>query len=70
MVYTFHCAHSHLEMQLNDIIIVSVMVSDAYTTTDTDPIPPKMADTDLSIWYQCIPKMRHIIWHCRVLITL
>ena len=23
MVYTFHCAHSHLEMQLNDIIIVS-----------------------------------------------
>ena len=41
MVYTFHCAHSHLEMQLNDIIIVSVMVSDAYTITDTDPIPPK-----------------------------
>ena len=31
------------------------MVSDAYTTTDTDPIPPKMADTDLSIWYRCIP---------------
>ena len=55
MVYTFHCAHSHLEMQLNDIIIVSVMVSDAYTITDTDPIPPKMADTDLSIWYRCIP---------------
>ena len=55
MVYTFHCAHSHLEIQLNDIIIVSVMVSDAYTITDTDPIPPKMADTDLSIWYRCIP---------------
>ena len=47
MVYTFHCAHSHLEMQLNDIIIVSVMVSDAYTITDIDPISPKMADTDL-----------------------
>ena len=55
MVYTFHCAHFHLEMQLNDIIIASVMVSDAYTITDTDPIPPKMANTDLSIWYQCIP---------------
>ena len=35
MVYTSHCAHSHLEMQLN--IILSVMVSDAYTITDTDP---------------------------------
>ena len=57
MVYTFHCAHSHLEMQLNDIIIVSVMVSDTYTITDTDPILPKMADTDLSIWYRCIPTM-------------
>ena len=55
MVYTFHCAHSHLEMQLNDIIIVSVMVSDAYSITVIDPIPPKMADTDLSIWYRCIP---------------
>ena len=32
------------------------MVSDAYTITDTDPIPPKMANTDLSIWYRCIPK--------------
>ena len=40
MVCTFHCAHSHLEMQLNDIITVTVMVSDAYTITDTDPIPP------------------------------
>jgi len=30
------------------------MVSDAYTITDTNPIPPKMADTDISIWYQCI----------------
>ena len=59
MVYTFHCAHSHLEMQLNDIIIVSVMVSDAYTITDTDPIPPQMADTNLSIWYRCIPNV-----HC------
>ena len=57
MVYTFHCAHSHLEMQLNDIIIVSFMVSDAYTITDTDPIPPKMADTDPSIWYRCIPNV-------------
>ena len=55
MVYTFHCAHSHLEMQLNDIIIISVMISDAYTITDTNPIQPKMADTDLSIWYWCIP---------------
>ena len=55
MVYTFHCTHSHLEMQLNDIIIVSVMVSDTYTITDTDPILPKMADTDLSIWYWYIP---------------
>jgi len=52
MIYTFHSTNSHLEMQLNDIIIVSVMVSDAYTITDTDPIPPKMAGTD--IWYQCI----------------
>ena len=50
MVYTFYCAHSHLEMQLNDIIIVSVMVSDAYTVTDTDLIPPKMADTNLSMY--------------------
>ena len=43
------------------------MVSDAYTITksrlstlaitDTDPIPPKMADTDLSIWYRCIPNL-------------
>ena len=49
MVYTFHCAHSHFEMQLNDIIMVSVMVSDSYTITDTDPILPKMADTDISI---------------------
>ena len=51
----FHCANSHFEMQLNDIIIVSVMVSDAYTIADTNPILPKMADTDISIWYQCIP---------------
>ena len=42
----------HLEMQLNNIIIASVMVSDAYAITNTDlippkkwPIPPKMADT-------------------------
>ena len=54
MIYTFHCAHSHLEMLLNDIILVSVMVSDAYTIIDTNPIPPKMADTDIHIWYQCI----------------
>ena len=55
MVYTFHCTYFHLEMKLNDIIIVSVMVSDAYTITDTDPIPPKMANTDISIWYRYIP---------------
>ena len=34
-------------MQLNDIIIVSVMVSNAYTITDTDPILSKMTDTDI-----------------------
>ena len=45
MVYTFR----------SDIIIVSVMVSDAYTITDTDPIPTNIANTDLSIWYRCIP---------------
>jgi len=39
MIYTFHYANSHLEMQLNDIIIVSAMVSDANTITDIDPIP-------------------------------
>ena len=54
MVCMFHCANC-LEMQLNDIIIVSVMVSDAYTITDTNLILPKMADTDISIWYWCIP---------------
>ena len=55
MVCIFHCAHSHLEMQLNDILIVPVMVLDACTVANTDPIPPKMADTDLSIWHRCIP---------------
>ena len=35
MVCMFHCANCHLEMQLNDIIIVSVMVSDAYIIADT-----------------------------------
>ena len=55
MVCMFHCANCHLEMQLNDIIIVSVMVSDAYTIANTNVIPPKMADTDISNWYQCIP---------------
>ena len=35
-------------MQLNDITIVSVMVSDAYTITNTDLIPQKMANTDIS----------------------
>ena len=44
-------------MQLNDIIIVTFMVSDAYTISDTDPIPPKMADTDISIWYRCVPNI-------------
>ena len=59
MVYTFHCANSHLEMLLNEI--VSVMVLDAYTITDTDPITPKMANTNISIWYLCIPSM-YIGW--------
>ena len=59
MVYTIHCAHSHLEMQLNDIIIVSVMVSDAYTITDTDPIPSKMAATNVTFWYRCISYTKH-----------
>jgi len=44
MVYTFLCAHSHLEMQLNDITLV---VSDAYAITNTNLIPPKMANTDI-----------------------
>ena len=69
MVYTFHCAHSHLEMQLNDIIIVSVMVSDAYTITDTDPIPPKMADTNLSIWYRCIPNVYSCYYVCTYVVA-
>ena len=43
------CANSYLEMQLNDIIAVSVMVLDVYTITDTDPIPPKTADTIIII---------------------
>ena len=46
-------------MQLNDIIIVSDMVSDAYTITDIDPILLNMADTDISIWHRCIPN-RHM----------
>ena len=37
-VYNFHSANSHLEMQLNDIIIVFVTALDAYTITDTDPL--------------------------------
>ena len=53
-VYLSLCS-LHLEMQLNDIVIVSVMVLDTYTLTDTDLIPPKMADTDIGIWYRCIP---------------
>ena len=40
-----------------DIIVVSDMVSDAYSITNTDPILPKMADTDISIWYRCIPNV-------------
>jgi len=50
MVYTFYDAHSHLDMQLNDIILLSVMVSDAYTITDTDLMLPKMANTNRSIF--------------------
>ena len=42
-LYTFQFANSHLETQPNDIKIVFVMVSDAYTITNTDPIPQKMA---------------------------
>ena len=34
---------------------IIVSVSDAYTITNTDPMLPKMANTDISIWYQCIP---------------
>ena len=32
--------------------MVSVMVLDAFNVTDTDPIPPKMADTYIGIWYR------------------
>jgi len=53
-------------MQLNDIIIVSVMVSDAYPITDTDPIPPKIPDTDISIWYRCIPKKDYSEKRCEI----
>jgi len=36
IVYIFNCAHSHLDIQLNDTIIVaSVILLDAYTKTDT-----------------------------------
>ena len=49
MVCTFHYANSHIEMQLNNIIIVSVVVLDVYTITDTNPKPPKMADTNINI---------------------
>ena len=36
-------------MQLNDIIIVSVVVLDVYTITDTNPTLPKMANTNINI---------------------
>jgi len=42
---TFHCANSHLEMQLNDIVILSVK----YRMITLYLIPPKMADTNISI---------------------
>ena len=62
MVHTFHCAHSHPEMQL----------SDTYTIIDTDPMPPKMADTDMRIWYQCRPNndMHNSYLHAILLIYL
>jgi len=65
MVYTFLCApYSHLEMQLNDIILVSFMISDTFTLTDTDLMPPKMADININIWYRCIPNT-HARTHAR-----
>jgi len=63
MICTLFCAHSHLEMKLNDITLVSVMVSDTYTIIKTDPIPPKMANTDINIWYQCIPNFNQHSYH-------
>ena len=42
------------------------MVLDAYTITDTDP---KWPDTNISIWYQCIPNelchlsVTNLLWH-------
>jgi len=36
------------------------MVTDVYTITDVDPILSRMADTNQSIWYRCIPtKYKH-----------
>ena len=45
MVYTSDRAHSHLEMPSFTPVVVSVILLDAYTITDTDPILPKMVNT-------------------------
>ena len=42
-----------LKKQLNDIILVAFMASDAYHLTDTNLILPKMADTDISYIIIC-----------------
>ena len=75
MVYAFHSAidniylrtwryilsaNSHLEMQLNDIIIVLPW----YQMPTQQLIPPKMADTNISIWYRCIPTVTRGLPSC------
>jgi len=69
MVYTFYCANSHLEMKLNDITIVCAMVQDVYTITNNDLIPPKMADTNIDIWYWCISNTKHKGIKCYTRVT-
>ena len=45
------------------------MVLDAYTVTNTDPIPcTEMTDTDISTWYWCIPNLH--AHHCNLLYIL
>ena len=73
MIYTFHSTNSHLEMQLNDIIIVSVMISDAYTIPiqyhQKWPVPISGIGASLvriivMLWYHidlCIDKIKR--WH-------
>jgi len=48
-------------MQLNDIIILSIMVSNAHTITDIHPMLLKMADTDISIWYLCVSLILYVL---------